>query len=70
MKFLKEKQVADILGLSVKTLQRWRLFDQGPEWRRFGAAVRYPADTLQAWIASAPHGGASKARDCKGARRC
>lgn len=33
MKFLNEKQVAEILGISVKTLQRWRLFGEGPPGR-------------------------------------
>ena len=60
MKFLNEKQVAEIMGISVKTLQRWRLFGEGPGWKKFGAAVRYPADALQAWIESVPHGGDSQ----------
>jgi predicted DNA-binding transcriptional regulator AlpA len=60
MKFLTEKQVAEMLGLSIKTLQRWRLFGEGPEWRKFGTAVRYPADALLAWVDSAPHGGKSQ----------
>ena len=57
MKFLNEKQVAEIMGISVKTLQRWRLFGEGPGWKKFGTAVRYPADALQAWIENAPEGG-------------
>lgn len=65
MKFLTEKQVAEIMGLSVKTLQRWRLFGEGPEWRKFGTAVRYPADALEAWIANAPHGGRPPMRSCQ-----
>jgi predicted DNA-binding transcriptional regulator AlpA len=60
MKFLNEKQVAEILGISVKTLQRWRLFGEGPAWKKFGAAVRYPVAALQAYIESAPHGGDSQ----------
>jgi predicted DNA-binding transcriptional regulator AlpA len=62
MKFLNEKQVSEILGISVKTLQRWRLFGEGPPWRKFSAAVRYPADALQAWVESTPHGGGSSVR--------
>lgn len=59
MKFLTEKQVAEILGLSIKTLQRWRLFGEGPEWKKFGTAVRYPANGLEFYIQNAPHGGRS-----------
>src|ERR1039457_4771766 len=65
MKFLTEKQVAEIIGLSIKTLQRWRLFGKGPEWRKFGSSVRYPADTLAGWIESAPRGGRSQVQITK-----
>ena len=61
-KYLNEKQVAEITGLSVKTLQRWRLFGEGPEWKKFGTAVRYPADALETWIESAPRGGCLQIR--------
>jgi predicted DNA-binding transcriptional regulator AlpA len=70
MKFLNEKQVAEIMGVSVKTLQRWRLFGEGPEWKKFGAAVRYPADALQAWIERAPHGGDPQTRLGLGGSGC
>jgi predicted DNA-binding transcriptional regulator AlpA len=62
MKFLTEKQVAEIMGLSIKTLQRWRLFGEGPEWKKFGTAVRYPANALEAWIETAPRGGRTEMR--------
>ena len=62
MKFLTEKQVAEIMGLSIKTRQRWRLFGEGPEFKKFGTAVRYPANALEAWIESAPHGGSTGMR--------
>jgi hypothetical protein len=62
MKFLTEKQVAEIMGLSIKTLQRWRLFGEGPEWKKFGTAVRYPADALADWIERAPRGGRTQMR--------
>jgi predicted DNA-binding transcriptional regulator AlpA len=58
LKLLNEKQVAEITGLSTKTLQRWRLFGEGPEWRKLGGAVRYPAEGLAAWIDGSPRGGA------------
>jgi hypothetical protein len=41
---------------------RWRLFHEGPEFRKFGNAVRYPADALEAWIERTPRGGGSKTR--------
>ncbi|MEO8593770.1 MAG: helix-turn-helix domain-containing protein [Candidatus Solibacter sp.] len=49
--------MAEMMGVSVKTLQRWRLFGDGPEWKKFGSAVRYPSVALQNWIENAPSGG-------------
>jgi predicted DNA-binding transcriptional regulator AlpA len=42
---LTEREVADLLGLSVATLRAWRHRGQGPRFLRLGRAVRYlPAD--------------------------
>ncbi len=48
---LKEKEAARALGdLSVKTLQRWRWAGRGPRFIKVGAAVRYDAADLLAFI--------------------
>jgi predicted DNA-binding transcriptional regulator AlpA len=52
-----ETEVEALTGLKVKTLQRWRLLNQGPPFRRLGRCVRYPADALHTWINSQPGGG-------------
>lgn len=59
LKFLTEKQVSEITGLSTKTLQRWRLSRNiGPEWRRLGtSAIRYPSQSLTCWLQRSPRGG-------------
>lgn len=57
LQFLSEREVSDITGLSVKTLQRWRLLNMGPPYRKFGGAVRYNAADVSNWIASTPVGG-------------
>jgi predicted DNA-binding transcriptional regulator AlpA len=42
---LTEREVSDLLGLSVATLRAWRHRRQGPRFLRLGRAVRYlPAD--------------------------
>jgi predicted DNA-binding transcriptional regulator AlpA len=46
--------VARITGLSVASVRRWRLFRQGPKYIKIGAAVRYKAEDVAAWIASSP----------------
>lgn len=41
-RFINEKQVADLLGISVKTVQAWRLRSTGPRyWRINNKLVRY-----------------------------
>jgi predicted DNA-binding transcriptional regulator AlpA len=55
--FVPELRVAELTGLSVKTLQRWRLLGVGPPFRKFGSAVRYSQAEVLSWIASAPKGG-------------
>jgi predicted DNA-binding transcriptional regulator AlpA len=38
---LTEREVADMLGLSVATLRAWRHRGKGPRFLRLGRAVRY-----------------------------
>ena len=56
-KFLTEEEVAEILGVSVRTLRNWRLLNKGPQFRKFGSSCRYGADDLAAYAQSAPCGG-------------
>ena len=51
---LTPRQVADYLGLARSTLAKLRLTGGGPSFVKLGAAVRYPADLLDAWIAARP----------------
>jgi predicted DNA-binding transcriptional regulator AlpA len=56
-RFVTESQVAQLTGLSVRTLRRWRLVDARPRYRKLGGAVRYDLADDEAWIASTPTGG-------------
>lgn len=56
-KLYNEHQVAELLGVSVKTIRRWRLLDQGPPYKKINHAVRYPVDQVLAWFHSCPIGG-------------
>jgi predicted DNA-binding transcriptional regulator AlpA len=57
-RFLNEREVAAVTGLSVKTLQRWRVLQTGPKYRKLsGCAVRYNEAELLRWIESQPVGG-------------
>jgi len=58
---LNEHDVARITGLSVASVRRWRLLRQGPKYLKIGAAVRYKAEDLGAWLESRPSGGGHQA---------
>ncbi len=45
-----ETEAAHVLGLSVKTLRRWRWAGKGPRFVKVGAAVRYDPADLTAFI--------------------
>lgn len=57
---LTEREVSDLLGLSVATLRAWRHRGQGPRFLRLGRAVRYlPADLEDFVSASAVNAAAA-----------
>jgi predicted DNA-binding transcriptional regulator AlpA len=54
---LTERQVAEISGMSVASVRRWRHKKQGPKYLKVGAAVRYRPADVAAWLDSRPSGG-------------
>ncbi len=48
---LTERQAADLLALSPRTLQAWRIRGGGPAFIKLGSAIRYDAEALTAWVA-------------------
>ena len=48
-----ERDAARRMGLSVRTLQKWRLLGQGPCYLKLGQAVRYDPDDLEAFVQAA-----------------
>jgi predicted DNA-binding transcriptional regulator AlpA len=53
---LNEYAVAEILGVSVATVRRWRLLRQGPKYMKIGASVRYSPDSISKFINTRPTG--------------
>lgn len=47
---LTEVQAADLLRLSVRTLQAWRTRAFGPAFVRAGRAIRYRRRDLHTWV--------------------
>lgn len=47
------KELAQLLGVSVDTLAKWRTAGEGPPWTRVGPKViRYNAKDVEAYLAS------------------
>lgn len=46
-------EVADILKVSYRSLERWRKKQQGPAWIVVGGQIRYPHSDVQAYIEKA-----------------
>ncbi len=47
---LNEKQVSDLLGVSLACLRRWRWLKQGPAFVKLGSAVRYRPEDLDTFV--------------------
>ena len=47
---LTEQVASALLGLSVRTLQKWRLQGNGPRFLKLGSAVRYDPDDLEEYM--------------------
>jgi len=54
---LGECEVAEITGLSLPTLRRWRLQQQGPRYAKLGGSIRYRKSDITAWLESRIRGG-------------
>ena len=48
-RYLNTHQAGEYLGLSPRTLDRYRVKGSGPIYHRFGGRVRYLAADLDAW---------------------
>jgi predicted DNA-binding transcriptional regulator AlpA len=50
---IREAEAAAYLGLSPKTLARWRWAGKGPVFHKLGSAVRYSVAELDSFVSSA-----------------
>ena len=46
---LTPNEVAERLGVTTRTLRKWRARGEGPEFYKYLHVVRYPADKLEAF---------------------
>lgn len=52
--FLDEKQVAELLSVSLSSLRRWRLLGRGPRATKIGTSVRYKLADIEDFINQCP----------------
>ncbi|WP_407932981.1 helix-turn-helix domain-containing protein [Jannaschia ovalis] len=46
------KQAADYIGLSIRTLARYRMERVGPPWLKVGRSVQYRRASIDTWLES------------------
>jgi hypothetical protein len=52
-RFLDTRGAAALLGISPRTLEKYRVCGGGPTYRKLGARVLYAIEDLDAWVAQA-----------------
>jgi predicted DNA-binding transcriptional regulator AlpA len=52
--FMTEQALADLAGMSVASVRKWRRLGTGPQVRKFGRAVRYSRAEVMAWLDEKP----------------
>ena len=57
------RDAAEYCGLSKSTLEKLRVYGGGPEFVKRGAAVFYPTESLDDWLASLPRYGSTSEAD-------
>ena len=57
---LTQDEAAELLKLSVRTLERLRVSGRGPKFMRLGHSIRYRIDHVEAWLASRVVGSTSE----------
>lgn len=50
--YLRPRELADLLGLTTRTLCRWRAAGRGPTFIREGRIVRYRTEDVDLWARS------------------
>ncbi|CAO3455453.1 hypothetical protein [Azospirillum argentinense] len=50
--FITQKTLADLLGVSPRTLQRWHQTRRGPARCKVGHTIRYRVDAVRNWLTS------------------
>jgi hypothetical protein len=49
-RYLRTPEAARFVGLSIRTLEKHRIYGTGPRYSKLGGRVFYRVDDLQAWV--------------------
>jgi excisionase family DNA binding protein len=49
--YLTTKQVADLLQVTERTVEKWRERRDGPPYSRLGSLIRYSRTEVEKWVA-------------------
>ncbi|GGF50603.1 transcriptional regulator [Aliidongia dinghuensis] len=52
-RYLRTPEAARFVGLSIRTLEKHRIYGTGPRYSKLGGRVVYRVEDLQAWVDSA-----------------
>ncbi|MBV1829986.1 helix-turn-helix domain-containing protein [Komagataeibacter melomenusus] len=52
-RYLRTPDASQFVGLSIRTLEKHRIYGTGPRYSKLGGRVVYRVDELQAWVDSA-----------------
>ena len=66
---LRRSDVAEILGMSPRTLESWGRDGRGPSFRRIGREALYLRSDLDAWILSQPAFGGVETHEGEGGNK-
>ena len=58
---LDEKELSQLLRVSIGTLRFWRTIERGPRYRKVGQLVRYAPSDVHEWLNRRPSGGETEA---------
>jgi excisionase family DNA binding protein len=50
--YLNTREVAKILAVSPRTIEKWRVTGEGPRFYRLGRVPRYSRDDIRSWVES------------------
>jgi predicted DNA-binding transcriptional regulator AlpA len=52
LRYLRTPDAARFVGLSIRTLEKHRIYGTGPRYSKLGGRVLYAVDDLEAWVQS------------------